>query len=177
MALNLVSLDGHVRDLMLQEINLDIQGGILYLSDNLSPEGKQDYPALLIKASMSGDSDSLASDIHSRLNAYEKPRRLPNGSLSKAPVMRVNAHTMLAEGEFNRFYIRAVCLLSIKEYSGTVEVYRAKEVSHSRSESERKIGSMVSAEKLLDDLRGSVGIDTALGLPAGPNSGLTVKLC
>jgi hypothetical protein len=29
---------------------------------------------------------------------------------------------------------------------------------------------------LLDDLRTNVGVDTALGLPAGPNSGLSAMI-
>jgi hypothetical protein len=55
-------------------------------------------------------------------------------------------------------------------------VYRAKAVEHARSESQQKIGSCVAAEPLLRDLRTHVGVDTALGLPPGPNSGLSVHL-
>jgi hypothetical protein len=90
--------------------------------------------------------------------------------------MRVNAHEMLAEGEFNRFYIRALCLRAIEDGVSEVIVYRAKDVEHARSESQQKIGSRVAAELLLRDLRTHVGVDTALGLPPGPNSGLSVHL-
>jgi hypothetical protein len=90
--------------------------------------------------------------------------------------MRVNAHEMLAEGEFNRFYIRAVCLRAIKEGTSEVIVYRAKIVEHARAESEQKIGQRIAAETLLRDLRAHPGIDTALGLPPGPNSGLSAQL-
>lgn len=90
--------------------------------------------------------------------------------------MRSNAHEMLAEGEFNRFYIRAICLRAIEDGISEVVVYRAKRVQHARSESERKIGQLVSAEPLLRDLREHPGADTALGLPPGPNSGLSIQL-
>jgi hypothetical protein len=81
---------------------------------------------------------------------------------------------MLAEGEFNRFYIRGVCLRAIEEGMYEVIVYRAKTVEHARAESEQKIGQRVAAEDVLRDLRAHPGVDTALGLPPGPNSGLSV---
>ena len=90
--------------------------------------------------------------------------------------MRSNAHEMLAEGEFNRFYIRALCLRAIEDGMAQVIVYRAKAVQNARSESERKIGQGVPVEALLRDLRTHPGVDTALGLPPGPNSGLSVRL-
>jgi hypothetical protein len=114
--------------------------------------------------------------IHGWLNAYEKPRKLKSGGFSKPPVMRVNAHEMLAEGEFNRFYIRGVCLRAIEEGAFEVIVYRAKMAEHARAESEQKIGQRIAAEALLRDLRAHPGLDTALGLPPGPNSGLSVHL-
>jgi hypothetical protein len=55
-------------------------------------------------------------------------------------------------------------------------VYRAKEVANPRPESTALIGKSLPANRLLDDLRANVGTDTALGLPPGPNSGLSVKL-
>lgn len=82
---------------------------------------------------------------------------------------------MLAEGEFNRYYIRALCLRAIEE-GKKLKVYRAKEVGNPRSESAVKIGQEVDSQLLLADLRKNIGIDTCFGLPAGPNSGLSVRL-
>jgi hypothetical protein len=90
--------------------------------------------------------------------------------------MRINAHEMLAEGEFNRFYIRGLCVRALADGIDEVVVYRAKAVQNARSESEGKIGQRVSADALLVDLRLHKGVDTALGLPPGPNSGLSVHL-
>jgi len=53
---------------------------------------------------------------------------------------------------------------------------RAYITSNTRPESQRMIGNTISAKALLDDLRAHIGVDTALGLPAGPNSGLSVRL-
>lgn len=176
MGLDYRNLDERTRKLMLAEIERDIAANTLYLSDNLNPQGRIDYPDLIRNAAKSGDDVGLAADISSRLNAYEKPRQLKSGKLSKPPVMRSSAHEMLAEGEFNRFYIRAICLRAIEDGISEVVVYRAKSVQHARSESERKIGQLVPAEPLLRDLREHPGVDTALGLPPGPNSGLSVQL-
>lgn len=183
MALHYMNLDDKTRTLMLQEIERDIAAGTLYLSDNLTDQGKSQYPDLIRAAARTGTDETLGNAIHSRLNSHEKPRNLGSGRFSKAPVMRSNAHEMLAEGEFNRFYIRALCLRAIEEGGGsghggsaTVVVYRAKAVENARSESQAKIGQSVPAEALLRDLRAHQGVDTALGLPPGPNSGLSVRL-
>ena len=176
MGLTYRNLDERTRELMLAEIERDIAMNTLFLSDNLNPQGKSDYPDLIRTAAMNGSDVTLAADLRSRLNTHEKPRKLKTGGLSKPPVMRSNAHEMLAEGEFNRFYIRAICLRAIEDGISNVVVYRAKSVQHARSESERKIGQHIAAKSLLNDLRTHPGVDTALGLPPGPNSGLSVHL-
>ncbi|MDP9470553.1 MAG: hypothetical protein M3Q71_07785 [Chloroflexota bacterium] len=58
----------------------------------------------------------------------------------------------------------------------SVEVYRAKQVTSPRLESQRMLGKLVDPEELLNDLRAHPGTDTALGLPSGPNSGLSIRL-
>jgi len=176
MALAYRNLDERIRNLMLAEIERDVTANKLHLSDNLSPQGKLDYPDLLRNAAKTGTDLTLAAQIKDRLNTHEKPRLLKSGAFSKPPVMRSNAHEMLAEGEFNRFYIRAVCLRAIEDGIAKVIVYRAKHVEQPRPESEAKIGQSVLAHSLLDDLREHIGVDTALGLPSGPNSGLSVNL-
>jgi hypothetical protein len=148
----------------------------LYLSDNLSSQGRADYRALLRNAAETGTDATLAAALQTRLNEYEKPRQLKSGQLSKPPVMRVNAHEMLAEGEFNRFYARGLCARAIADGIQEVEVYRGKQVTNPRPESEAMIGRRVPAQALLDDLRTAQGVEPALGLPPGPNSGLTVRL-
>lgn len=57
-------------------------------------------------------------------------------------------------------------------------VYRGKEVHQPRPESEQKIGTCVAVAMLLQHLRTNdfVTIEAVLGVPGGPNSGLTAKL-
>ena len=88
----------------------------------------------------------------------------------------VNAAQTLAEGEFNRFYARGLCRRAITEDVGSVRVYRAKAVENPRTASVEMIGAHLDAASLLDDLRTHIAMDTALRLPPGPNSGLSVEL-
>jgi len=176
MGLSYMNLDERTRVLMIAEIERDIDENTLFISDNLSPQGKAEYPELLRAAARSGSDATLGAAILGRLNPYEKPRPLKSGGFSKPPEMRKNAHEMLAEGEFNRFYIRGLCLRAIEDGIPELIVYRAKAVENPRPMSQQKIGQRILAEALLRDLRINPGVETALGLPPGPNSGLSAQL-
>lgn len=170
-------LDARTRELMLEEIEHDIANGRLYYSGRLTPAGERAWEGLLREAVRSGTDETLAAALQRRgyLQSHEV-RHTRNGP-SRARVPH-NAANLLAEGEFNRFYCRAICRRAMEvEGEGLVQVRRAKIVSQPRPESERKLGLLVSAERLLADLRAHPGVDTALGIPAGPGSGLSVALC
>jgi len=176
MALNLVNLDDQTRPLMVEEIDLDVKSGRLYVSPRLNNSGVTQYPMLLKEATEKQNDSWLAQEIRSRkLMKAEESRRTPSGKTTTAKVP-ITAPDTLAEGEFNRFYCRGVCLRAISEGKTEVRVYRAKHVDKPRPESEAKIGAFVDAKKLLDDLRINTGVEPALGIPPGPNSGLSVQL-
>lgn len=99
-------------------------------------------------------------------------RRQGEADEGKVPV---TAPWTFAEGEFNRFYLRGLCLRAIDE-GKSIEVYRAKAVVAPRPESTALIGARLNPHTLLADLRIHLAVDTALGLPAGPNSGLSGRL-
>ena len=167
--MNLIDLDDTIRSHMTAEIHHDTNSAdrSLYLSGRLSESGRRDYPRLLLEAAASGTPESLRAELDKpgRLNTYEQNfKRVP-----------VTAAATLAEGEFNRFYIRAVCLRAIEDGSNKVRAYRTKMVSVPRLESERLVGKEFDAACLLEDVR-EKGINNALGVPAGPNSGLSVCL-
>lgn len=162
------NLDEETRCHMTAEARRDMSSRILYLSNRLSERGRQDYPRLLLDATMAGTPESLAHELnsYSRLNRTELTTRNGISSTKKVPH---NAAETLAEGEFNRFYIRGICIRAIKDGSAMVRVYRAKQVTSPRSDSEEQLGTKVDALALLNDLRNNVGVDTSLGLPPGPN--------
>lgn len=176
MSLSLENLDQATRQFMADEIESDVQNGTLYVSPRLSDVGRQDYPNLLMQAAQQYDDNWLAQNLrfNGRISAFEQ-RRTPKGGVTSAKVPITAADT-LAQGEFNRFYIRGVCRRAIENGINEVIIYRAKHVTSPRPDSQAKIGAKANAQALLNDLRAHPGVDTALGLPAGPNSGLSVKL-
>jgi hypothetical protein len=149
MGLKYKNLDEKTRNFMLEEINQDITNNALYMSPRLTEAGRTKYPELLKTAAVSGDDDQLSLQLRFLFNANEE-RRNKNGTvtLSKVPS---NAHETLAEGEFNRFYIRALCRRAIDE-KVQLMIYRAKTVVNPRPESQKKIGQIVDAQSLLIDL-------------------------
>lgn len=172
--LMLANLDDAVRSFMLEEVDADIRAGKLYLSPRLNTHGLAKYPELLKEAIRSHTDDWLANALRERCFNETESRRTKNGTTQvRVPV---TAADTLAEGEFNRYYARGVCLKAIANQIPSLTVYRAKEVTNPRPESEQMIGRQIDPVALLDDLRAHTGIDTALHLPPGPNSGLSVRI-
>ena len=171
-------LNETVRAEMVREIRSDMAQGALYRSGRLSAKGRTDWPDLIIGAAESGTTETLAAELrkHGRMADVEISRRSGKTYTKSVPN---NAAETLAEGEFNRFYIRGVCVIARSRGQTEVAVYRAKAVTAPRAESVVLVGSCIDAQALLDDLRTHTwvdGADTALGIPPGPNSGLSVQL-
>lgn len=166
---NFLNLDEETRQLMHSEIKLDSEQQNLYISERLNDIGHRNYESYLIKSVLSGDEESLEQllDINTHFNPIylrqEKPVRMPS-----------NASTLLSQSEFNRYYIRAICLRAINIGKDVVQIYRARESSWSRPESEAKIGKFILAKDLLEDLRNSIGKEPTLFPEI--NSGLSIKL-
>ena len=176
MGLRYDSLDNKTVGFMLPELDRDLQDGSIYISPRLTPEGRERWPDLLRSAITDHGDDWLADTLADQgLLARTEQRRKKGGGYSTVKVP-VTAGMTLAEGEFNRYYARGVCSRAVDEGIEQVEVYRGKPVSNPRSQSQALIGKRISAAALLADLRSSKGVEPALGVPPGPNSGLTVRL-
>ena len=173
MAFDFKKLDVQIRRLMLEEVLMDETRGEFFRGKYTNDTGKAAFPQLLKQAVQSGNEVSLAQSLHSALFLKSYTKKTPSGGTTTAAVPH-NANIMLAEGEFNRFYIRAICRLATEQGLTEVRIYRAKQVNNPRTESQKRIGQLVDAQSLLSDLRSSIGVDTALGCPSGPNSGLSV---
>lgn len=169
------SLDAAVRLAMVRELELDQSNETLYISPRLTEAGARAWPALLREAAEKHDDAWLAVSLRSRgYIRAEEQRRNPTGGFTTAKVPHTAPET-LAEGEFNRLYARGLCAQVVASGSSEVQVYRGKDVQNPRAESEAMIGRRISASALLNDLRTAKGVGPALGLPPGPNSGLTVR--
>ncbi|WP_372361814.1 hypothetical protein ACCQ10_00325 [Xanthomonas sp. NCPPB 1325] len=161
---------------MTDEIAHDVAGGTLYVSNRLTEQGARNWAALINEAAEHHDDSWLANEIQVRgyIKAVEERRTSTGGATTvKVPV---TAHTTLAEGEFNRFYARGLCKFAINNGIDQLEAYRARHSGSPRAESEAIIGRKFNPTALLSDLRSSVGVEPALGVPPGPNSGLSVRI-
>jgi hypothetical protein len=177
MGLKYENLDAETRGYMIEEIDMAVADKSIYFSPWLSPRGLSDWASLLRTAAEKGTDDTLAGELRreGRVNVMAQRRKPKSTEMTSYRVPDTAPMTM-AEGEFNRFYCRGLCRRAIKHSIATLEVYRAKEVERPRPESQAKLGSHVDPQSVLVDLRTSPGVEPTLGLPPGPNSGLTLKI-
>lgn len=178
MALYFENLDERTRGLMLDEMEYDIANNQLHISPFLSGQGQRDYTSLLRDAIQNGNDQTLAQSLreHRRI-VRTQPRRLPKAGGYSIAATPENAAEVLAESEFNRYYIRGLARRAIEDGITDLIVYRAKPVQTPRPESEARVETSLSPQELLEDLRSHPGDEPpTLGVPSGPNSGLSVRL-
>lgn len=174
MALTFHDLTEVTRSLMVEEINTDISGRGLYISNYLNDHGSRRWADLLLQAAKDGSDDTLAGQLASENCFKDKvERKKPTGGVTLAAVP-YTANQTLAESQFNMYYMRAVARRAVNE-GRTLVVYRAKAVGTPRPESERMIGSRLDPVEVIDVLRETKGVEPAINIPL-PNSGLTVRL-
>ena len=176
MPLAFEDLDETTRRLMCEEIGADIAKGSLYIAENrLSAVGKQQYPGLLLEAAKQHDDGWLTQRLSEpgMLNTHQD-RHMKDGRVIRVKVP-VNAAETLAEAEYNKFYIRAICLRAEADPNIQLVAYRAKAVENPRPESEAKIGAAIDPKAALEALRANLPWETTIGL-ALPNSGLSVRI-
>lgn len=174
MGIRYENLDAVTRAHMLEEMQL----GDHYMSPRLTAEGLAAWSGLMQEAAQHHNDDWLAQELINRdfLRGEESYTR--DGVTRTRRINQSHAAQQLGEGEFNRYYIRGLCQRAEKEGKSELVIYRGKDVSTPRPESEAKIGTSVSTKTLLATLRRNdfVTIEDAIGVPGGPNSGLTCRL-
>jgi hypothetical protein len=159
--------EARIRDLMVEEIERDLQEDLLHPSPWLSARGDLLWPVVLVEAAREKTDAWLANQLRSRDMLVER-----EASGRKVPV---NAAETLAEGEFNRFYCRAVCRLA-QERGVSVIVYRAKNVEQARERSELLRGQRLPPDEVLLDLRAAGSKQPLIGVPGGWGSGISLTL-
>src|SRR5678809_1188639 len=139
MSLYFINLDDRTRQLMLEEVEYDVANNQLHISPFLSGQGQRDYANLLREALQSGNDETLAQSLREHRRILRTlPRRNPTGGYSIAATAE-NAAQVLAESEFNRYYIRALARRAIEDGIQELVVYRAKPVRNPRPESEARL--------------------------------------
>lgn len=177
MAIKYENLDQNIRQHMINELDADIRSQNYYKSKRLKPGTEKVWLDIFRQAAELHNDVWLESQIRILKILVEREEQNRGGKIIVKDVPHDAAET-LADGEFNRLYMRGVCLDVIKDNKDEVEVYRGKSVANARSESQQLIGKKLKAKLLLKELRDfnkNIGADSALGLPPGPNSGITIK--
>lgn len=170
------NLDETTRRYMAQELSRDLVYGTLYLSPRLTPEGRAAYPVLLEEVLHWYDPEWLDDALRYSGYLVALEERRAGGDEPVQVHVPTTAAEMLATDEFNRYYMRGVCLRALAEGVGIVEVYRGRESVEPRAASQAMVGRQLSAAALLEDLRNWPDHPPVLGLPTGYNSGLSVRL-
>jgi hypothetical protein len=168
-------LDSRTRELMLAELAVDRDSGKAYIGARLNPDGAIRYRNALEFALRQGTPTELQQQLEPVPgNLWIAAITAKNGRRSTTPS---TAAQTLAEGEFNRCYMRAICLRATEEGDGTVRVIRGKGVVNPRSDPLVRVqeGDVLDAAAVLDDIRLHPGSETDLGMPRGPNSGLSLE--
>jgi len=174
MPLQYENLDPTTRRYALAELDHDLATGAFHTSERLRPSAVGEYQHLLREALRYYDDLWLEERASDLLVDFET-RRTPSGGQTTAKIPQMAAR-MLAEGDFNRYYMRGVCLRAIDEGREVVEVYRARLSLEPRPESAELEGRRLPAREVLDHLRGLPSADPATAPLGRPNSGLSVRL-
>ena len=174
MPLQYENLDPVTRRHALAELDSDLASGAFHASERLRPTAIGDYQKRLHEAIRYYDDRWLEEHASDLLVEFEHRRTRSGGqTTAKLPDM---AARMLAEGDFNRYYMRGVALRAIEEGREVVEVYRARLSLEPRAESAELEGHRLSADDVLRYLRGESSIDPAVASLGRPNSGLSLRL-
>lgn len=166
--------DPRTRLFMLEELDRDLPQKEVYRSARLTEAGWRAWPGLLREALERYEPRWL--ELQSQQAGYwlshETSRR---GGTEYRKAVPFDAAQTLAEGQFVRYYLRAVGRRAMDDGHG-LKVVRLKQVRQPRSRSAELLDTHVDPGLLLESLRQDQGIDPFLGIPPGPNSGLGVVI-
>jgi len=143
-----------IRRLMVAELHWSLQHGKLYYSKHFTVLGRKQYPLLLEKALIAGNPDTLEESLN--VAGYFKqgtPR---------------NAAQIFSWDEFNKYYMRALCLLAQILQECDLLVVRGRHSTNPKPESDRLVGTTKGPLRFLTALRQIPKVN-----PFGANSGLT----
>jgi hypothetical protein len=174
MPLQYENLDPTTRRYALAELDRDIANGTFHISDRIRPTAGQEYQHFLREALRYYD-DRWLEEHASDLLVETEERHTRSGGTTTARVPQMAAR-MLAEGDFNRYYMRGIALRAIEEGRQVLEVYRARLSLEPRPESAELEGTRIPAGEVLDHLRGPFSGDPGVGALGRTNSGLSVRL-
>jgi hypothetical protein len=165
-------LDEKTRILMCEELKIAEKSQNIYVSTRFNEFGRKIWIELLQKAAREHDEHWLAYELETIGAMKDTERKIkPSGGYTIAHIPDTATET-LAEGQFNRFYMAAICRRAYDDGKSDVVIYRAKQRLNPRSESLFLEGKTREAIVLLQELRNK---DHSLKCDLlRPNSGLSI---
>jgi len=142
---------------MIAELYWAVEHGKFYYSKHFSAAGSKEYPLLLQNAFAIGNPDTLEQSLN-----------VPGYFQENSPR---NAAQTFAWDEFNKYYMRALCLLAQNLAGSELVVVRGRHSGNPKPESNRLLGAKKNPARFLSGLRGIPKVN-----PFGANSGLTLEL-
>lgn len=159
-----------VRTYMVEEAHADIAESVLYYSTRFNSHGMAIYKDLLLDALANHDEVWLEAQLSSQSCFLDLEDS--GGGQKKVGSW---AAKLFCQCEFNKFYIRGLCRFALENPGVLLRVYRARESSRPRPESDIKIGQYMDPAVTLSDLRSNLGTGPKSGMP-DINSGLSVEI-
>lgn len=164
MGLNYTQLNETTRRFMMQEFE---QGGH-YLSQRLNEAGRARWIGLL-KDALQYHTDVWLERELVRRNCFVATEYLKS-TMGKTVTRAVNREQLaktLAEGEFNRFYLRGLCVAAKTRGLTHLIVTQGRIMPNAPATLYKSVGTAVAIDALLGTLRnfGYKHIDAALGAP------------
>lgn len=171
---NYINLDSETRRFMIEAIEEAEATNNIYKSTRFNSKGNIQWIPLLKEAANNHNEHWLAYQLEANalMRDYENAQT-PSGGYTTKHVPHTAAETM-AEGQFNRFYILGLCKRAKNEGIPELEIYRAKQSSDPRAESQALIGTKLSIDEIENHLK--VTADSFRSQLVKPNSGLSVKI-
>ncbi len=174
MGLNYVNLNETTRRFML----LEFETGNHFLSPRLAEVAKPRWPDTLRDALQYHTDVWLERELIRRtmMLGTETLKSPMGGKTMTRAINKEQAAKTLAEGEFNRYYMRGVCLAAKARGFSQVIVCAGKIIPHASIDLRKAIGVPMSVDALLENLRinNYTKNDAILGAPMG--SGLSAFL-
>lgn len=176
MPLQYHDLDPTTRRFAIAELERDTAAGTVHVSERVRPGMHDRYGELLRSALAYYDDRWLEEQLAGeQLLVDFEPRRTASGGATTARLPE-SAARVLAEGDFNHYYMRGVCARAMDEGRHVVEVYRARFSAEPRTESAALEGRRLDAAELLEELRAPSEEGVAPPPLGRPNSGMSVRL-
>ncbi len=151
---NFINLDEKTRKYMLEAIEDADRIGNIYYSTRFNEAGRREWLWLLKQAASEHDPQWLAEQVESNHLMRElEGGRTPRGAYAVKHIPHTAAAQTLAEGQFNRFYMLGLSKRARAEGVPELEVYRARETSRPRPESQTLVGTRIPVEQVEDQLR------------------------